>query len=282
MDYGAAGTAILLFGDDPLAIDRVRELAGLVGIEIRAQTSIADAAPRLDAQASRLPVVAVIDGLAEAATLLVQLSGQDIILAAPAQLDYVWTLAPEATLLVSPSDADLLAALAVMTPVESVTSVREHSAAPSSLRHLSEEVGRIARALAALSEEPLPAIVAPLGVASAPPTATMIRTLIRARRLRDRFFEAGLFADPAWDMLLDLMAARLEGVQVAVSSLCIAAAVPTTTALRWIKVLTEAELLVRVSDPSDGRRSFIALADSVADALSAYFAELQRQSLATI
>jgi hypothetical protein len=40
-----------------------------------------------------------------------------------------------------------------------------------------------------------------------------------------------LFADPGWDILLDLYAARQEGKQVSVSSLCIAAAVPPTTAL---------------------------------------------------
>jgi len=36
-------------------------------------------------------------------------------------------------------------------------------------------------------------------------------------------------ADPAWDMLLDLTAARAESRAVSVSSLCIAAGVPTTT-----------------------------------------------------
>ena len=60
-------------------------------------------------------------------------------------------------------------------------------------------------------------------------------------------------------MLLDLMAARLEENRVAVSSLCIAAAVPATTALRWIKALTDRGLFVRVADPQDGRRVFIEL-----------------------
>src|SRR3546814_10077844 len=46
-----------------------------------------------------------------------------------------------------------------------------------------------------------------------------VRGLIRARRTRDQFFRNELFADPAWDMLLDLMAARLEHKRVSVSSL---------------------------------------------------------------
>ena len=72
-------------------------------------------------------------------------------------------------------------------------------------------------------------------------------------------------------MMLDLMAARLEGRQVAVSSLCIAAAVPATTALRWIKSLTEEGLFRRVQDPRDGRRVFIELSNEAAGALVQFF-----------
>jgi DNA-binding MarR family transcriptional regulator len=106
--------------------------------------------------------------------------------------------------------------------------------------------------------------------------AGLIRELIRARRLRDELFGPGLFADPAWDILLDLTAARIEGRSVAVSSLCIAAAVPATTALRWIKQLTEAGLLRRVADPDDGRRIFIELTDQAARTMMVYFANAAR------
>jgi hypothetical protein len=111
-------------------------------------------------------------------------------------------------------------------------------------------------------------------VPSSPDTANAgaIRDIIRARRLREDLFGVGLFADPAWDILLDLMAARIEGRSVAVSSLCIAAAVPATTALRWIKQLTETGLLRRVADPDDGRRVFIELTDQAATAMATYFA----------
>lgn len=105
--------------------------------------------------------------------------------------------------------------------------------------------------------------------------ANAIREIIRARRLREDLFGDGLFADPAWDILLDLMAARIEGRSVAVSSLCIAAAVPATTALRWIKQLTEAGLLHRVADPDDGRRVFIELTDHAETAMAAYFAAVR-------
>ena len=111
------------------------------------------------------------------------------------------------------------------------------------LQQLSEDVGRIAAILASLSDEEAAAAAwKPVEDAQndeAGIDAATIRAMIRARRLRDQYFRGDLFADPAWDMLLDLMAARIEKNRVAVSSLCIAAAVPATTALRWIKALTD-------------------------------------------
>lgn len=110
----------------------------------------------------------------------------------------------------------------------------------------------------------------------APLTAGELRTMLQLRRLRSRYFDAELFADPAWDMLLDLMAAHLDGDKVAVSSLCIAADVPATTALRWIKTMTDNGLFEREADPLDGRRIFIGLSDGAVKAMTAYFSEAKR------
>ena len=104
------------------------------------------------------------------------------------------------------------------------------------------------------------------------PTAAKVRELIKLRRLRDQHFPPDLFADPAWDILLDLYAANLEGKSVSVSSLCIAAAVPPTTALRWITTMTEHGALVRKQDPQDARRVFIGLSPDSEERLAAYFA----------
>ena len=111
--------------------------------------------------------------------------------------------------------------------------------------------------------------------------AARIRRMIRARRLRTHFFRADLFADPAWDMLLDLLAARLEGKQVAVSSLCIAAAVPPTTALRWLGVLTEHGLVVRVADRDDRRRVHVELGEATARALGTWLRQTQALEVET-
>ena len=107
---------------------------------------------------------------------------------------------------------------------------------------------------------------------AAPPNPQRIRHLISMRRLRDRFFSPDLFADPAWDILLDLSASRLEGRSVSVSSLCIAAAVPPTTALRWIRMMTDQGLLERRADAADARRMFVDISDAAFDLVAGWFA----------
>jgi hypothetical protein len=109
-----------------------------------------------------------------------------------------------------------------------------------------------------------------------------LREIIKIRRMRDNHFNAELFADPAWDILLDLMAARLESKTVSVSSLCIAATVPPTTALRWITAMTQSGLLVRRLDPNDARRVFIELSQDSADRMLALFNSTKGRSASII
>jgi DNA-binding transcriptional ArsR family regulator len=164
--------------------------------------------------------------------------------------------------------------------------VRESEAAR--LTRLNAEVARIAEVVARLSNraqpgDPRRAAETPLRFAAPPVdfaiTGPQVRDVIRARRLRDRFFEGGLFEDPAWDMLLDLLAAQLERAQVSVSSLCIAAAVPPTTALRWIAKLTDAGLLEREADPFDKRRAYLKLSPAAAAAMQRYVAAVRDANL---
>jgi DNA-binding MarR family transcriptional regulator len=142
---------------------------------------------------------------------------------------------------------------------------------------LSDEVSRIASTLARLSTGPQATVKpAPIVPAAEIPQVSgeAVRQVIRARRLRSRFFEEELFADPAWDMLLDLLQAEIAQLRVPVSSLCIAAAVPATTALRWLKTKTDKGIFLRRADPHDGRRVFVELAPQASLAMRRYFAEV--------
>ncbi|MGB3796265.1 MAG: winged helix DNA-binding protein [Alteraurantiacibacter sp.] len=103
------------------------------------------------------------------------------------------------------------------------------------------------------------------------PDPRLIKQILRNRQLRDNHFDPSLFADPAWDMILDLMVAREEHRRISVTSLCVAARVPGTTALRWINTLIERGLIERFDDPSDKRRSFVRLSDKGAKAAADFF-----------
>lgn len=126
--------------------------------------------------------------------------------------------------------------------------------------------------------------VAPRTTARSPVSigADEVRQLLKARRMREAYFDSELFADPAWDILLDLYAAHLEDNKVSVSSLCIAANVPPTTALRWIRSMTDASILVRRDDESDGRRVWIELSDGALAKLVGYFTRLRKDGLIAV
>ena len=198
-------------------------------------------------------------------------------------------------LLCDPDPVELAAALVAAGEHRPFSgSVHEVDREALRLQQLSEEVGRLARTIDALtqrgkasatpsfdlgpriSDRPSDYIGMPVIPPFSPParpvqggsvSAEQIRDMLRARRIRADFLPGDLFADPAWDMLLDLLAARLEQERVSVSSLCIAAAVPPTTALRWIRTLTDKGMVQRHADPQDGRRVFISLANDTADAM---------------
>ncbi len=205
--------------------------------------------------------------------------------------------APFASLLCAPSFAERIAA-AGLADVPAAWHFAEIDSAVDTMRlqQLAEEVGRIARALAGYAEPgAAPASVVSdglIGYRAGPapirPGATQtvraedIRSMIRLRRQRERLFAGELFADPAWDMILDLMAAKIERLKVAVSSLCIAAAVPPTTALRWIRTLTDLGIFVRVADPTDGRRVFIELSEAAAAKVLGYLGEVKRTGVPVV
>jgi DNA-binding MarR family transcriptional regulator len=123
----------------------------------------------------------------------------------------------------------------------------------------------------------IPSMIAPrpLPISFDRARARMVRKIILHRRKRERQFASHLLADPGWDMLLDLYAAHHEGQKVSVSSLCIAAAVPATTALRWIKTLEDEGHLVRSQDPYDGRRIFIGISDAGRVKMNEYFDDIE-------
>src|SRR3954449_8943071 len=59
-----------------------------------------------------------------------------------------------------------------------------------------------------------------------------VRAANAARKRRTKLFDAELFRDPAWDILLHLFLCHLEGRSVTVTEACNASPGPATTSLR--------------------------------------------------
>ncbi|WIW88449.1 MarR family transcriptional regulator [Sphingobium sp. V4] len=303
----------LLVVGDRVDRDDILPVADAAGLRLLGTTSLADAPARLDDQThcdtlllfcpSATPTLERL--LVQVETQAIQ-SGTAVILVAgwdTVELAFACVRSPYTQLLCDPDRTELAAALVAAGERRPMPGhVHEIDRESARLQQLSEEVGRLARTIDALtqrnrlatpsfdlgpriSDRPsdyigMPAL-APISAAPRPTDAPAIapqqvRDLLRARRIRADFLPGDLFADPAWDMLLDLLAARLEQERVSVSSLCIAAAVPPTTALRWIRTLTDKGLVERQADPQDGRRVFIALAQETAEALMRWFGASRR------
>jgi DNA-binding MarR family transcriptional regulator len=152
-------------------------------------------------------------------------------------------------------------------------------------RQLSDEVGRIAETLAqfALGSDVAvnPGREPPAGDDPGIDIAVeMVQCVIQARRLRNAIFDKNLFADPAWDMLLTLLEAEIAQRRMTASSLCVAAGVPATTALRWIKVMTDAGLVRSREGQEDARRVVVELSPIASQAMRRYFNQIGKlQSL---
>jgi len=287
----AAPPPILIAGDSDAALDRAARTVEASGFRIGAVLPMAQAAERIRLQASATAMWLELDR--DGGEAMDQLVGEicegaddgrfAAIVAAPRDVVdplFARIASSRVELVVDGSEADRAAALAIATSgfagFDRLSDVATDQNS-ARLRQLSDEVSRIASTLARLSTGPAatPRSFSPLPEGEAPQvSAETVRAVIRARRLRSRYFPDDLFADPAWDMLLDLLQAEIAQLRVPVSSLCIAAAVPATTALRWLKTMTDKGLFVRRADPHDGRRVFVELAPEASVAMRRYFAEV--------
>jgi len=147
----------------------------------------------------------------------------------------------------------------------------------SQLEAIRREVQRLAEMLDALNgDDPsaLDDIEAASPISFEQGRAAEAARMYKERRLRDQFLPSNLFADPAWDMLLDLYKAHYRRSDVSICSLCLASCVPTTTAHRWIDTMEDAKLFKRTCDQRDRRRVFIELTEGARLAMDRYFDRL--------
>lgn len=304
--YDAARSAVLIVRD-VAARQRTADRLDAAGVRLAAASDFASAGAFLNGQAVMDMILLDASGVAD--DVLAEVAGDVadaaqermipvIVSIGRAQMDCVAhaLLGGDVQILCDASEGEHLAAIMqAREPQVARLNDATRDADAARLRRVNEEMVRIADTLLRLSrdlgdegggttrqplrDDPMPANGVSDGKDVPEVTARDVRAVIRARRMRDQFFTGELFADPAWDMLLDLFASELEGRRVSVSSLCIAAAVPPTTALRWIGAMHDAGLFERQADPNDRRRAYIGLSEKGRTAMHAYAATISRQGL---
>jgi DNA-binding MarR family transcriptional regulator len=312
-DAAGMPLAVSIFADGPVLRDQLREdvaAAGLVLRESGCVTALLGGEPRPLGEVVLLDCPTVDAGMLAALARLdmrAARSGAQLVISTTVEaLDDVFACCDQSDpqILVDPTRAERVIALGRV--LAKVPNLRLRELAEDdrlTLLRLTEQVGQIAQRLeklsgvqpALLGDDKLFRFESPGASYGGPengdpgerlvrparpplPDPRLVRRIIRQRQLRGKFLDPELFADPAWDILLDLTAARTEHTRVSVTSLCIASGVPPTTALRWIGQMTAAGLLERVEDEADRRRVFITLSDGAAEAMARYFAELGRSA----
>jgi hypothetical protein len=292
-DYTARRTTVAIRCAEPVRASQLWELA---------QACRCEAAPQGLGADYLLTDISSISGqmqedCSEIADYLTRYGAQALIWIGMDQLDMVYAAMPaeQCHFLIDADDAVAVPILSGANRRAKMDQLHDKSREGDygALHKISDELADFARTLAriaeqdgtppsTLNEKPVsfrqasPAMFEPLvpaPVTEQGPKASTIRSLIKLRRMREQHFPDGLFADPGWDILLDLFAAKLEGRSVSVSSLCIAAAVPPTTGLRWITTMTEHGALIRRQDPNDARRVFIELSPDSEERLRRFFRE---------
>lgn len=98
----------------------------------------------------------------------------------------------------------------------------------------------------------------------------LVKQILRSRRQRDTLFGTDLFGEPAWDILLELFVAEQTYRKLSVSSVCLASAVPPSTAIRWVERLESAGWVRRDNDPLDRRLIWVFLTPKGSTAMRTY------------
>lgn len=105
-------------------------------------------------------------------------------------------------------------------------------------------------------------------------TGVFAEAIYRDRQRRSKYLPTIPFAEPAWDLLLDLYFRTCRKERVSVSNACVASGVPSATALRWIDILIESGLVVREADAADRRRIWLKPTEECMTQLKSYFSSM--------
>jgi DNA-binding MarR family transcriptional regulator len=94
-----------------------------------------------------------------------------------------------------------------------------------------------------------------------------------ARTQRAGIFGAGMFGEPAWDMLLALYMLGSEGPRLSIGHLMQLSGTAQSTGLRWLQFLEDQKLVERKAQSNDDREAFVELTANTWTLLDSYFSK---------
>lgn len=133
---------------------------------------------------------------------------------------------------------------------------------------LHKDLSRLTQLLAGVARE-TEGGTDPLDQAPAhPDPRTFFSQLLTLRRTRDTFFNDDLFGEPAWDIMLALMIARIDKREMRISELAEVTHSPGSVTLEHVKALARAHLIERYDDGDDTDDFHISLSSEAARRLA--------------
>ena len=98
------------------------------------------------------------------------------------------------------------------------------------------------------------------------------RQILHRRRMREKEFKSVLFAEPAWEMLLELFVQETSGAAITLTQLVAQSRIPASTVLRWVRFLERDGMVVVRQHPTDHGSDFIELSSTATQNLERYLA----------
>ncbi|MDV3456127.1 MarR family transcriptional regulator [Sphingomonas sp. HF-S4] len=111
---------------------------------------------------------------------------------------------------------------------------------------------------------------------ASPDHRASVESIIRVREARSKFMPENWFSDPAWDILLRLYHAYLDGLERTVGDLGSFASTSPATTNRWLDVLASRGWIHRRRDERDQRRVFISLSETGAEQMHECFEQMRK------
>ncbi|HWU94442.1 MAG TPA: MarR family transcriptional regulator [Sphingomonas sp.] len=105
----------------------------------------------------------------------------------------------------------------------------------------------------------------------------VVERIIRVREARGKFMPENWFSDPAWDILLRLYQAYLDGLERTVGDLGSFASTSPATTNRWLDVLSGRGWIHRRRCDRDQRRVFISLNEAGAEQMRECLEQMRAQ-----